>query len=171
VPRPPTIFLLLLLAAALLGACQAPAPVEPGASESPPDLAAAADEGEPQDMDPRPVSRVALGGGLVVEDLVVGEGELCDSPAQTITVRYRGTLASSGTVFDGTVPGQTAEFPLGQLIRGWKEGVPGMRAGGTRRLSVPAAMAYGAPGLTEGDKVVIPPSADLVFEIELLGVR
>lgn len=177
----------LLAAAALAGACQAPAHEETAAAssqplttpptpptpapEAGPSAAAAIPPAPPPDMTSYPVSRVVLGGGLLVEDLRVGDGPLCEGPDSTITVRYRGELASTGAVFDATAPGETADLPLDRLIKGWKQGVPGMRVGGVRRLTVPAPLAYGSRGLVQGDHVVIPPNADLVFEIELLGVR
>ena len=105
-----------------------------------------------------------------MEDLVLGTGSLCGGPDSTITVRYVGTLPD-GTVFDSTSPSQPAILPLNKLIDGWKEGVPGMRVGGKRRLTIPAALAYGRRGLKIGNTYVVPPNTDLVFEIELLEVR
>jgi FKBP-type peptidyl-prolyl cis-trans isomerase len=117
-----------------------------------------------------PISRVVLESGLILEDLALGNGLLCSGPDSTITVLYTGTLPN-GTVFDATPPNQPASLPLAQLIEGWKDGIPGMRVGGKRRLTVPADMAYGRRGLSHGDRTVIPPHTPLVFVIELLGVR
>jgi len=103
---------------------------------------------------------------LGVEDLVVGDGELAE-PDSTVTVHYRGTLASDGSEFDASAPGEPVTFPLRNLIVGWQEGIPGMRVGGTRRLEVPWSMAYGE----RGRPPAIPPKADLVFEIELEDVK
>lgn len=180
---PPT---LLAAAAALAGACQAPAPPSQGEVAGTPDPVVAAVPAEPVSEPPPssvsavasaeglgafPVSRVVLGGGLIVEDLRIGDGPLCEGPDATIAVHYRGSLAATGEVFDATEPGEAVELPLGKLIKGWKQGVPGMRVGGVRRLTIPAALAYGDRGLVQGGQVVIPPQADLVFEIELMGVR
>jgi FKBP-type peptidyl-prolyl cis-trans isomerase FkpA len=90
-----------------------------------------------------------------------------------VTVVYTGAVASTGMVFDSSLDsGQPAQFKLedvpGGLIKGWIEGIPGMKAGGQRRLLIPAELAYGAnppPGGT------IPPNADLVFDITLLTVE
>ena len=107
-----------------------------------------------------------LPGGLIVEDLKVGEGETA-LQAQWVRVHYTGWL-TNGTKFDSSLDRrQPFEFQLGQrmVIRGWDEGVLGMRVGGKRRLTIPASMAYGKRGA--GD--VIPPDATLIFEVELLG--
>lgn len=102
--------------------------------------------------------------GLVIEDLKMGDGPDC-MPNSQVTVRYHGTL-SNGVAVDSTRGKAPAEFPLNRLIRGWREGMPGMKVGGIRRLTIPAALAYG-----DKQKGVIPPNSDLVFTIELLGVR
>ena len=102
--------------------------------------------------------------GLIVLDLVVGAGEPCPEGAE-VTVRYTGMLAD-GTVFDSTDSrGRPMTFELARLIRGWQEGVPGMRVGGVRRLTIPYPLAYGETGRPPR----IPPRATLTFEIELLG--
>ncbi|MEO1008825.1 MAG: FKBP-type peptidyl-prolyl cis-trans isomerase [Planctomycetota bacterium] len=104
---------------------------------------------------------------LGIEDLVVGDGELVE-PGATVTIHYRGTLASDGSEFDSSYSrGQPATFPLSSLIAGWQEGIPGMRVGGTRRLEIPWAKAYGASGRPP----TIPPMADLIFQVEVLGVE
>ncbi|HEX5395083.1 MAG TPA: FKBP-type peptidyl-prolyl cis-trans isomerase [Candidatus Saccharimonadales bacterium] len=90
-----------------------------------------------------------------------------------VTVIYTGAVAATGIVFDSSLDsGQPATFELkevpGGLIKGWIEGLPGMKEGGERRLLIPAAMAYGAnppPGIG------IPPNADLVFDVTLLAVK
>lgn len=107
-------------------------------------------------------------------DVVEGTGEL--SRPGTVTVHYTGWLhdpAQSdghGRKFDSSVDrGSPFEFRLGagQVIRGWDEGVAGMRVGGKRTLVIPPEMGYGARGAGG----VIPPNATLVFDVELLGVR
>lgn len=104
--------------------------------------------------------------GLKYVDLVVGTG---DSPAVTdlVTVHYTGTL-ENGTVFDASRQhGGPASFPLNQVIKGWTEGVSTMKVGGTRKLVIPADLAYGSQGAGNG---VIPPNATLTFIVELLEV-
>lgn len=106
-----------------------------------------------------------LPNGLGIEDLVEGEGEECPKGA-TITIHYRGTLMS-GKEFDSTTGGEPATFPLRRLIVGWQEGIPGMKPGGKRKLTIPWAMGYGAAGSPPD----IPAKADLIFEIELISFR
>ncbi len=103
---------------------------------------------------------------LLIEDDVVGSGVHCPAGA-VVRVHYRGTLMD-GTEFDSSYKrGQPIEFPLTNLIKGWQEGIPGMKVGGKRKLTIPYQMGYGA----HGSPPTIPPKADLIFEIELLGVR
>jgi len=112
--------------------------------------------------------------GLQIEDLVEGSGETA-AAGQTVHVHYTGWLydptadKSRGKKFDSSKDrGQPFKFGLGQgqVIRGWDEGVQGMKVGGTRVLTIPAELGYGARGAGG----VIPPNATLVFEVELLGV-
>ncbi|GAB4215837.1 MAG: hypothetical protein OHK0013_41750 [Sandaracinaceae bacterium] len=101
-------------------------------------------------------------------DLVEGTGAEA-VPGKKISVHYVGTL-TDGTKFDASRDhGAPFSFTLGrgQVIRGWDEGVVGMRVGGKRKLVVPPDMGYGARGFPP----VIPPSSTLVFEVELLAVR
>lgn len=103
---------------------------------------------------------------LVIEDVVVGTGEECPAGA-VVRVHYRGALMD-GTEFDSSYKrGEPIEFPLGNLIKGWQEGIPGMKVGGKRKLTIPYMLGYGIHGAPPS----IPPKADLVFEIELLGVK
>ena len=105
--------------------------------------------------------------GLVIDDLTIGTGETAAS-GQHVTVHYTGWL-TDGTKFDSSRDrNDPFEFPLGgrRVIAGWDEGVAGMRVGGTRRLTIPPALGYGARGAGG----VIPPNATLVFEVELLAV-
>jgi FKBP-type peptidyl-prolyl cis-trans isomerase len=86
-------------------------------------------------------------------------------PGDTVSVDYTGAVASTGVVFQSTQgSGQQATFPLSQVIAGWSQGIPGMKVDGTRRLLIPAALAYGAsPPSGSG----IPANADLVFDVTL----
>lgn len=103
---------------------------------------------------------------LQVTDTKEGEGQAVAS-GDTITVHYHGTLASDGTVFDSSYRrGQPISFPLGNVIAGWQEGIPGMKVGGKRRLVIPSDKAYGAVG----SPPAIGPNADLVFEVELISI-
>jgi FKBP-type peptidyl-prolyl cis-trans isomerase len=105
---------------------------------------------------------------LKIEDMVVGTGAEAVS-GKTVSVHYTGWL-TDGTKFDSSVDrGTPFEFQLGQgrVIRGWDEGVAGMKIGGKRKLTIPPEMGYGANGAGG----VIPPNATLVFDVELLGVR
>ncbi len=105
---------------------------------------------------------------LVSEDLVIGTGEEAKLD-DTVSVHYTGTLLN-GTKFDSSVDkGTPFEFKLGsgQVIKGWDDGVLGMKVGGKRKLTIPASLAYGARAM--GDK--IPANSTLVFEIELLNVK
>lgn len=100
-----------------------------------------------------------------IEDIEVGGGDECP-PNATVDVHYRGTLMD-GTEFDSSYGrGDPISFPLQNLIEGWQDGIPGMRVGGKRKLTIPYAKAYGEMG----SPPAIPPRSDLIFEIELLGV-
>lgn len=109
--------------------------------------------------------------GLQFEDTIEGTGELAVA-GQHVSVHYTGWLYSDGTKgakFDSSKDrGDPFNFPLGggRVIRGWDEGVQGMRVGGTRVLVIPADLGYGARGAGG----VIPPNATLMFEVELLAV-
>ena len=105
--------------------------------------------------------------GLVIEELVVGEGDTAAS-GQNVTVHYTGWL-TDGTEFDSSVDrGRPFEFDLGAggVIRGWDEGVAGMKVGEKRKLTIPAELGYGARGAGG----VIPPNSTLIFDVELLAV-
>lgn len=87
----------------------------------------------------------------------------------TVTVQYTGAVAATGTVFESSIDtGQPVTFGLDQVIKGWTEGVPGMKVNGERRLLIPASLAYGANSPPSSG---IPANADLVFDIILLDVK
>ena len=106
--------------------------------------------------------------GLVIEELVVGEGAVA-AKGQSVTVHYTGWL-TNGNKFDSSKDRHdpfTFGLGQGQVIRGWDEGVQGMKVGGKRKLTIPPELGYGARGAGG----VIPPNAILLFEVELLEVK
>jgi peptidylprolyl isomerase len=107
--------------------------------------------------------------GLKYRDLVVGKGPM-PKVGQTISVLYTGKL-TNGTVFDSTSKRNNEPFEtpigVGQVIKGWDEGMLTMRVGGKRRLIIPPNLGYGASGAGG----VIPPNATLVFDVELLAIN
>ncbi len=106
--------------------------------------------------------------GLKYVDQVVGTGEVAVS-GKTASVHYTGWL-ENGKKFDSSVDrGQPFSFPLGagRVIKGWDEGVQGMKVGGKRKLTIPSDLGYGSRGAGG----VIPPNAKLIFDVELLGVQ
>lgn len=113
------------------------------------------------------VTRPPVALGLVVQDLVVGNGAVAER-GDTIVVNYSGWLTDS-TLFDSSWRHGPMWFVLGtgQLIRGWDLGMPGTREGGTRRLVIPSEYAYGEQGVPG----VIPANATLVYEVTLYEVR
>jgi peptidylprolyl isomerase len=102
------------------------------------------------------------GDGIKYWDVAEGKGDEC-KPGATVTIHYTGWTLD-GKMFDSSVTrGEAATFPLGDLIKGWQKGIPGMKPGGKRRLLIPWKLAYGE----EGSPPTIPAKADLIFEVEL----
>jgi len=102
---------------------------------------------------------------LQVIDLQEGTGETVKA-GDTVTAHYTGALAKDGTIFQSSHDsGQPIAFPLSGVIKGWQDGVPGMKVGGKRRLLIPADQAYGSQA-QQG----IPANSDLVFDIELVKI-
>jgi len=109
-----------------------------------------------------PVAKVEK---LKVIDTKEGTGEAV-KPGEKVTAHYTGALAKDGTIFQSSYDtGQPVPFGLDQVIKGWQEGIPGMKVGGERRLLIPASEAYGENG-TSG----IPPNSDLVFDVVLVKI-
>ena len=174
----------LLVAAAIFTACEKPeersaqpatkaaAPKAetpaPPVTETPPTQAPAPQAAKPTEpAKPTDNTNVqTLPSGIILEDLVLGKGDSCP-PNATVTIHYRGTL-KDGTEFDSSIGrGQPATFALADLIQGWQEGIPGMKPGGKRKLTIPYRLAYGE----RGRPPVIPAKADLIFEIELFSFK
>lgn len=107
------------------------------------------------------------GSGLYIRDLVVGTGTTAVAGA-IMNVHYTGALPG-GFVFDSNVAGEDPPFKFvlgsGDVIRGWEEGLVGMRVGGRRQLIIPSRLGYGASG-----NGVIPPNSILVFTVELVSI-
>ena len=111
---------------------------------------------------------VTTASGLQYEDLVEGSGKEATGKGQTALVHYTGWL-EDGTKFDSSKDrNDPFSFPIaaGRVIRGWDEGVIGMKEGGTRKLTIPSELGYGAHGAGG----IIPPHATLIFEVELLEI-
>jgi peptidylprolyl isomerase len=104
---------------------------------------------------------------LEIIDIKEGNGDVVP-PNATITAHYTGAIVSSGTIFQSSHDfGNPISFGLNQVIKGWTDGVPGMKVGGIRRLVIPANQAYG----TNSPSANIPPNSDLVFDIELVSIN
>ncbi|PID32402.1 peptidylprolyl isomerase [Candidatus Saccharibacteria bacterium] len=105
---------------------------------------------------------------LTCIDIKVGDG--AEAPANaTVVAHYTGAVASTGKIFQSSHDrGEPIPFSLNRVIKGWTEGVPGMKVGGVRRLLIPADMAYGS---TPPSGSGIPADAALVFDIELTEVQ
>ncbi len=107
---------------------------------------------------------------LIVKDLIVGTGATAEK-GDTLVVNYVGALFSNHKVFDSSwkdTPGKGFAFTLGQgaVIKGWDQGLEGMKVGGRRELIIPPSLAYG----TSGSGSTIPPNASLIFIVDLLKV-
>ena len=136
------------------------APAAPAATAAPaaPVAPATAKAGEKQ----------TLPSGLTIVPVASGDG--LAKAGDTVWVHYTGTLQSNGTKFDSSLDrGDPISFTLGQgeVIKGWDEGIAGMKVGDKRQLIIPPTLGYGEKGAGN----VIPPNATLVFDVELMGVK
>ena len=102
---------------------------------------------------------------LITEDLKSGTGAVVN-PGETVTVNYIGVSCSSGEIFDTSYGAQPATFSLDGVIKGWTDGIPGMKIGGQRLLGIPSDLAYGPQG-----RPGIPPDESLWFVVEVLDAK
>ena len=103
---------------------------------------------------------------LQITDLKEGDGQEVKA-GDTVVVDYTGAVAATGTIFQSSLDsGQPVSFGLNGVIKGWTDGIPGMKVGGTRRLLIPTAQAYGA----NPPSASIPANADLVFDVTLHSI-
>lgn len=110
-----------------------------------------------------PLGKVAE---LKIIDITIGDGAEVAEDA-TITAHYNGALCKDGKIFQSSHDtGEPVTFALNKVIKGWTQGVPGMKVGGVRRLIIPSALAYGSARAASN----IPPNSDLVFDIELIDI-
>jgi FKBP-type peptidyl-prolyl cis-trans isomerase len=141
-----------------------PPPAQPLPTALPPATASASASAKPA-----PAGPIVTPSGLEIEDLRPGSGAEAHA-GDRVTVQYVGTL-TDGSEFDSSrKPGRSPfvfKLGAGQVIKGWDEGVVGMRVGGLRRLKIPGDLAYGQ----RGHPPQIAPNATLVFEVELLDVK
>ena len=110
----------------------------------------------------------SIGAKLIIEDIKVGTGPEVKA-GDTVVMHYKGTL-TDGTKFDSSYDRNepfTTQIGVGQVIKGWDQGVPGMKVGGKRKLTIPSDLGYGE----RGAGAVIPPNATLIFEVELLEIK
>ena len=109
-----------------------------------------------------------MGNGLIIEDIIIGEGEEAKDFNKVI-VNYTGKL-EDGSIFDSSLKPGLSPFTFtlgsGSVIKGWDLGVKGMKVGGKRKLTIPSELGYGSRGAGG----VIPPDATLIFEVELIEV-
>lgn len=146
------------LASAQTGTTSTPATATPAAPAQPEKpMAVPVPEG--------PVVKTSEVEGILIEDIKIGEGYEV-KPGGAVVAHYHGTLKSDPTiVFDSSFErGEPVPFPLSGVIEGWQKGVPGMKVGGVRRLTIPARLAYG----DRSPSAKIPANSDLVFVIQMI---
>ncbi|EGG10732.1 uncharacterized protein MELLADRAFT_47062 [Melampsora larici-populina 98AG31] len=116
---------------------------------------------------PESTKTITTSSGLKIIDAKVGEGAEAKA-GQTVSMRYIGKL-DNGKVFDSNTRGEAFRFKLGkgEVIKGWDEGIKGMKIGGERKLIIPSGLAYGK----RGSPPEIPANATLTFEVKLLSIK
>jgi FKBP-type peptidyl-prolyl cis-trans isomerase FkpA len=157
----------LALAAVLTG-CGSPGTTSGSRELTQPAETAATTQPAAEATTPAPAESAPAAAGLKIEDTKVGTGEVAKA-GDTVVVDYTGWL-TDGTKFDSSIDrNQPFSFVLGagSVIPGWDQGVAGMKVGGTRKLTIPPDLGYGA----QGAGGVIPPNATLVFEVKLLKIN
>jgi peptidylprolyl isomerase len=134
-----------------------PAPGIPALTGDPTDLEAPTQAG---------AGTAAPPSGLLAQDVVVGNGPAATA-ADTVDVRYTGTLYSDGTAFDSSWKGgdSPVQFPLARVVPGFAQGIEGMRAGGRRVIVIPPALGYGSRATGP-----IPADSTLVFVVDLVSI-
>ena len=161
----------VLITSLSLSACGGETATVPSASAVTPSVVASspAAGAAPASMPAVAGTPVKMASGLQYIDVKVGEG-IEAKAKQNITVNYTGYLSSNGKKFDSSIGKQPFSFVLGsgQVIKGWDEGVVGMKVGGKRRLIIPAELAYGSRGAGGG---AIPPNAELTFDVDFLDAK
>jgi FKBP-type peptidyl-prolyl cis-trans isomerase len=122
--------------------------------------------GDGSDKSPDDADMITTPSGLKYKDLTVGDGEQA-KPHDTVVVHYTGWL-KNGTKFDSSKDhgDKPATLSLDRVVEGWKEGIPGMKVGGKRKLIVPPKLGYGSQ-----EQAKIPPNSELTFEVELVDVK
>jgi FKBP-type peptidyl-prolyl cis-trans isomerase len=138
-----------------------------GTAEGSPEAAAGSTSGSTPGFEGQPVRTETLPSGILVEDFSLGEGVEA-KPGGEVSIHYTGTL-DDGTVFDSSITKKRPyKFTLGQgrVIKGWDQGVPGMKVGGKRRLTIPAELAYGPRARGK-----IPANSRLTFTLELVDAQ
>jgi len=156
---------------------QQPAPVvaEDGKAKpapSPAPTTSAAPSNEMKGLDPTPaLSRTDMGTGLVIEELKMGTGEIV-WPGSRVRLNIRGWSVVTGAMYwDTETQGGPREVALATAMKGMRDGIPGMRVGGKRRISIPPDMAYGFREVkNEANEVVVPLATPIKLEIEVLEV-
>lgn len=142
------------------GCAGGPGPAPPAGPSAPEEIVFAPELGVDLDAMER------TSAGLYLQDLRVGEG-FAAQRTSLVAVRYVGYLPD-GTIFDATGDGEPFRFRLGsnEVIRGWNQGIPGMRMGGIRRVIVRPELGYGSRGRGR-----VPPSTTMIFDVQLVDVR